>query len=337
MTRLNVILNHDLLPWERDLFSGTVNALRLQFAVEETDLLRHPRKSEEANHPTWLVTRRWKDAVRQTKDWPSHLPILITVLESAPNTGSWHSLLWEKWEAPQGNQQFLCLSPFTFRFLGEMEGITKSQLHFVPLPFFSGGAAPVAASPSIGPRMRVGTFSRFTSEENLHHAVTVAHYVAQRNPHVEFCLMGYGNLARHLRSMVSSLNLDATVTIRETTHVSEIQNLDVFLYIPVRNDHFGPLLYAAQYGLPVIANEVPGIEDFIIEGKTGFVVPPHDTRTLGELILRMQTNLEIQTGLSQNLRQHLGTAFSTGRAADRLARIFSPAPQGIANAESIAS
>ena len=130
---------------------------------------------------------------------------------------------------------------------------------------------------------------------------------------------------------------NCVVAIKETTRIDDIQGLDLFLFIPMRNDHFGPLLYAAQYGLPVIANEVPGIEDFIVEGKTGFLVPPHDTRTLGELILRMQTNHEMQTGLSQGLRMHLRTNFSTGRVADRLAQIFSSPAETLRKVESIAS
>ena len=152
--------------------------------------------------------------------------------------------------------------------------------------------------------------------------VTAAHYVAQRTPNVEFHFMGYGPLARHLKNMVSALNLESTVIVKETIHVAEIQNLDLFLYLPIRNDHFGPVLYASHYGLPVIANELPGIDDIIVEGKTGFIVPPHDTKALGELILRMETNRELKEGLGAALRSHLDDQFPISMAIDQISRIF---------------
>ncbi len=335
---LKVILSNDLLPWERELFRGTVNALRLQFAIEEAEFIDTASHLKHTPSPVWFISRSWKQAVRQTRDWPADVPVLITVIEASPQEGSWHALLWQKWETPQRHQHFLCLSPFTFRFLGEMQGITKSQLHFSPLPFFqSEPELALTTSPLIRPKFKVGMFSRFTAAENLHHAVTVAHYVTQQNPNIEFSLMGYGPLARHLKAMIGGLNLEKNVTVRETTNIAEIQGLDLFLYIPVRNDHFGPLLYAANFGLPVIANELPGIEDFIIEGKTGFIVPPHDTKVMGELILRMEASREMKTGLAQALRIHLGLNYTTAQKADRLAFLFAASAARKETLESIAS
>ncbi len=321
MLPLKVILGHDLHPWEREVFSPIVDGLRRYFEVETTDLLPS-RELKARTGGVWFVTRGWKEATRRLRDLPPDAPALITVLDTTPTQASWHSLLWEKWETPPPNHRFLCLSPFTFRFLADIRGVPKTQLHFCPLPFSPTHREPRPASGLIRPGLSVGTFSKFTAENNFHHVMTVAHYVSQKSPTVEFTLMGYGPLTKHLRNLVGSLGLEKTVKIKETTHVEEIQNLDLFLYIPVRNDHFMPLLYAAQYGLPVIANELPGIEDYILEGRTGFITPPHDTKTLGELILRMETSPELKSGIATSLRQHLTSQYPTSLAADSLARVL---------------
>ncbi len=321
MQPLKIIVSHDLHPWERDMFASTIEGLSPYFDVETTDVF-DSRTVKATTGGVWILSRGWRQATRRLRDLPQDTPALITVLDSTQNTSSWQALLWEKWETPPANHRFLCLSPFTFRFLSEIHGVTKSQLHFVPLPFTASHREPRPASGLIRPRLRVGTFCKFTSENNLHHMMTVAHYVSQRSPNVEFTLMGYGPLTKHLRNMVSSLGLEKTVTIKETTHIEEIQNLDLFLYIPIRNDHFGPLLYAAQYGLPVIANELPGVEDFILEGRTGFISPPHDTKALSELILRMESNPELKHGLGTAFRTHLSNQFPISLTAESIARIF---------------
>ena len=50
------------------------------------------------------------------------------------------------------------------------------------------------------------------------------------------------------------------------------------------------LIEAASCGRPVITTDVPGCRDAIIEGKTGFLVPPKDSKKLAERIQFLLSN-----------------------------------------------
>lgn len=82
------------------------------------------------------------------------------------------------------------------------------------------------------------------------------------------------------------------------------------------------LMQAAAVGVPVVATDVKGTREVVVDGETGFLVPLDDT---GALVDRLGTLLE-----SETLRREMGAAavsharaqFDEDRVAERLARIY---------------
>ena len=71
--------------------------------------------------------------------------------------------------------------------------------------------------------------------------------------------------------------------------------------LPTARDTFGlVLLEAMQHGLPVVTTTVGAIPEVVVEGETGFLVPPGDVEALADQIERLAT----QPGL----RRRLGSA-----------------------------
>ena len=87
--------------------------------------------------------------------------------------------------------------------------------------------------------------------------------------------MGKGRLEDHLKRLVG-LDLQDCVEIVSEAIGIEMKNLDLLLYLPIRNDHFIPVLLAGAAGVPALSNDLPGVEDIIEDGRTGYLLPTYE-------------------------------------------------------------
>jgi glycosyltransferase involved in cell wall biosynthesis len=102
--------------------------------------------------------------------------------------------------------------------------------------------------------------------------------------------------------------------IRENvTEVAEyVANEDVHLYFETANVAVLPYNGATQSGIlsiaygfskPVIVTDVGGLAELVEEGKTGFIVPPHDRKRLAEAVVRFFKE-DRETEFSSNIVEY---------------------------------
>jgi glycosyltransferase involved in cell wall biosynthesis len=90
--------------------------------------------------------------------------------------------------------------------------------------------------------------------------------------------------------------------------VELFRDSDVFV-LPSRSETFGiAAVEASACGVPVVASAVGGLTDIVVDGETGFTVPPGDTAALGARVRALVEDVE--------LRRRLGAA-ARARAIDR--------------------
>ena len=59
-------------------------------------------------------------------------------------------------------------------------------------------------------------------------------------------------------------------------------------------------MQAMACGLPIIASDVPGINNMIINNKTGILVPVKNEKLMADTIMYLVNNNSLATGLSEN-------------------------------------
>ena len=106
----------------------------------------------------------------------------------------------------------------------------------------------------------------------------------------------------------------------------------MLLYVPLRNEHFIPVLLAGQAGIPVIASEIPGIEELVTDSKEGFIVPVNETRPMAELLLRLSGDALLRKNMGANLRKRLGENLSPEKLNSDYERLFFGAVGELASA-----
>jgi glycosyltransferase involved in cell wall biosynthesis len=91
--------------------------------------------------------------------------------------------------------------------------------------------------------------------------------------------------------------------------------LDVFV-LPSRFEGFPQAVVEALLAeLPVVASDVGSVSESVIDGETGFLVPPDDAPALAEALRRLQDDPELRRELGRRGRERALTEFSlTGMA-----------------------
>lgn len=327
----------DLLAWEWDLFAPVVSALATLGPTRLVDVGPEAREALRAvrrGAPAWALARDWRRALRYLSP-QARARLYLSVLELGSPKRHLSTLFVKRFSAglPQG-VKLLTYSPLNFRFFREMEGMGDDRVE--PVALGLPAVAPRAEVSAPGSRLTVGTFAPFLPESNLHFVLNVAHYVCHRHPTAHFRLAGRGPLKGHLQSIVRDLKLDGRVSIVDSQSAHELSAMDVFLYAPLRNDHFGPLLHAAAMGVACLTTEVPGVEEFVTDGADGFVLPVNETKPMGELALRLLEAPALRQSLGARLGAAIGAKYPLERLARRYAGLFFGAAESAPSVSAVA-
>jgi len=70
------------------------------------------------------------------------------------------------------------------------------------------------------------------------------------------------------------------------------------------------LLEAAACGRPVVASDLPGCRHVVVDGETGFLVPPRDAEALAGALDRLAWSRELRESMGQAGRQRVVERFS---------------------------
>jgi phosphatidyl-myo-inositol dimannoside synthase len=194
-------------------------------------------------------------------------------------------------------------------------GANPDKLHLIP----PGVTMPTAATAPRSARPLMVTVSRLRDLYKGHDVVIQAlPSVRARIPDLLWVVIGDGRLRPLYERMVEDLGLSDHVCFLGTVSDSErdawLDRAHVFV-MPSRNtprgqgEGFGIVyLEAAAHGLPVVAGNVDGAVDAVVDGETGLLVDPTDPKAVAEALI----DLLLDEGRAKRL----------GRAASARARTF---------------
>jgi glycosyltransferase involved in cell wall biosynthesis len=151
----------------------------------------------------------------------------------------------------------------------------------------------------------IGTVGRFVPPKGYSHLLDALHTANAQYPGVRSLLVGDGPLRAAMETKAEALGLLENVIFTGTRRdIPEILALlNVFVLPSLWEGLPIALLEAMAAGLPVVATAVGGTPEVVIDGVTGFLVPPRDPEALADAILRLLRD--------PDLRQRMGEA---GRA-----------------------
>lgn len=138
--------------------------------------------------------------------------------------------------------------------------------------------------------------------------------------------VGDGTLREQLTSLATELGLGKHVIFAGALDDAELHTLysmsNLFAHPALYEGSSLVTLEAMAHGLPVVASAVGGIPDKVIEGETGYLVPPGDAQALGARIASLAAHPEQGARMGEHGARLASEQFSMESVAAGLENLF---------------
>ena len=150
-------------------------------------------------------------------------------------------------------------------------------------------------------------------------------------PDARLVMIGIGKLWSQAKDLVSQLDITNKVTFIEWLPNNELTGIFASVDVLVHpsepykgwEEQMGStLLQASSSGLPVIATNIGGIPESIINQKTGILVEPKNAHALAEAMIYLARHPEVRAEFGRQGREHILKEYSHKVVAERLERFL---------------
>lgn len=143
----------------------------------------------------------------------------------------------------------------------------------------------------------IGWASRFGRLKGIDFLPTIVKSVLEENEKVIFLIAGNGNL-NLLKNKISNERVKFVGFLPHREMLNFFLPLDIFISTNIYANYTLPVIEASYLGIPVVIFDVGETHKAVLEGETGFLIPPFDIQKFVERILQLAENekLRIEMG-----------------------------------------
>lgn len=188
------------------------------------------------------------------------------------------------------------------KLLLDTKQVSSDKIEIIPhgtYSFFTnmGGTYPVEPN-------SVLFFGRVTSYKGLQYLIDSVPAVCKEIPDLKVIIAGEGDLSPYLDSIEQNRSkfeiYNEFVTDEKVSELFQRAQLVVLPYSTMSGQS-GVLNVALAFKKPVVASDVGGIKDVVVNNITGLLVPPKDPEALAEAIIKVLKNSELRHEMEMNM------------------------------------
>ncbi|MDO9463811.1 MAG: glycosyltransferase [bacterium] len=139
----------------------------------------------------------------------------------------------------------------------------------------------------------VGTVGRLVELKGYPYLIKAASLILQKFPKkLKFLIVGDGYMAEKLKTLAKGLGIaDKIIFAGQRQDVPEILHiLDIFVLTSYYEGLPRSIIEAQACGVPVVATNVGGTPEVVINDKTGILVPTKDEKAIAKAVIDLLTN-----------------------------------------------
>lgn len=148
-------------------------------------------------------------------------------------------------------------------------------------------------------------------------------------PNLKYLIIGDGPEMRHLKELSNNLKINEHVEfLGQLSHknvLAYMAKADIFS-LPSWDEAFGVVyIEAMAHGKPVIGCQGEGIEDFVMQGKTGLLVKPKDVDSLTEALDFLLSNQEEAKAMGARAQKVILEKYTWEKNAKKTIKVYNQA------------
>jgi len=171
---------------------------------------------------------------------------------------------------------------------------------------------------------------RLVPRKGLHFLIEAAKHVVKESKETMFVVVGDGPLKNHLISYSKKQGVSDNFVFLGDVHDTMLPTLyscaDVFVLPSIQEGQGIALLEAQATAKPVVAFNVSGINEIVLDKETGLLVRP-DSRELADAILDLLSNRSLREKMGRCGRKFVSENFSWDICAQRMFQVYREASQ----------
>ncbi len=170
----------------------------------------------------------------------------------------------------------------------------------------------------------VGAVSRLAWKKGIEHLLEAVPQVRDTVAAVHFVIVGEGPLRSRLEARANELGVSGQVRFLGARRdvLDLLPAFDVFVLPSVVEGMSNALLEAMGVGLPVVATDVGGNSEVVVNGESGFLVPPADASALAAAITKLLQAPELAGGMGRAGRQRVAEQYGESAMLRQLEDLY---------------
>ena len=189
-------------------------------------------------------------------------------------------------------------------------------------------------APIAHPGVRLLTVSRLVARKGHLRVLEALHRLRERGElpaDLSYTVVGDGPMSEAIERRAVDLGVDDIVHFHHGVTDERLPELyrshDVFVMPTAAKgadrEGFGIVyLEAGAYGLPCVATMQPGVDEAVLDGTTGVLVPDGDIEALARAIRRLALDADVRKTLGEAGRRRAQEEFSRARQAEKLRHLL---------------
>jgi len=161
--------------------------------------------------------------------------------------------------------------------------------------------------------------------KGITHAVAAWPEVLSRHPSATLLVVGSGEEGENLRRQVAGLGLEGSVVFAgmRSDVVEVMRGSDVVLLPSIFGENLPTVLMeAGGCARPVVASDVGGIADIVVDGETGLLTRPGDAASIAGALVRLLDDDGLRTRLGAAARRRMEEHFDARLWARNLLALY---------------
>jgi glycosyltransferase involved in cell wall biosynthesis len=170
----------------------------------------------------------------------------------------------------------------------------------------------------------VGNVAALVPHKGQRHLVESAILVLPQVPDARFVIAGEGELRPALERQIREHHLEKHVHLAgfRPDVLSVHKAFDIFAMSSVTEGLGTSLVDAMACGKPIVATGTGGIPEVVVDGETGFLVPPRDHGAMAAALVRLLHDEGLRTQMGEAGRSRARKLFSAERMVHETLRVY---------------